>query len=104
MVVKTNEIIFDLNNIQPYIITSIKDDTLEISPKNGYQLIPTHPIIVEISMKKMENLGTASTIQVNATSIDSDSLGVHVSGSSQLFLEGEVDKASINIVRQASVC
>ncbi|WP_235378947.1 hypothetical protein [Candidatus Coxiella mudrowiae] len=40
-------------------------------------------------MKKMESLATAGAIKIDATAIDSDSLDVHVSGSSQLFLEGK---------------
>lgn len=50
-------------------------------------MIPTHPIMVEISMRKIESLATllAGAIQVNSTAIDSDSLDVHVSDRSLII-------------------
>ena len=69
------------DNIQLYIVMNVKDSILEISSKNGYQLIPITPIVVEISMKEMENLSKKLLLCCTGKcdGFDSDSLDVHVS-------------------------
>ncbi|WP_457766641.1 head GIN domain-containing protein [Coxiella burnetii] len=85
------------DNLQSYIATTVKGDSLEISTKGARRLVPSTPIVIEVSAEELESLATAGSIQTEVKGIEEDSFDVRASGNSQLVLEGRTDKASINI-------
>lgn len=85
------------DNIQPYIIFKVKNNTLKISTKQDYKLIPSKPIQVTVSMPKLKSIAIAGSLKLDVTDIDNKTFDLHCSDYSQAMLTGEVKKASIGI-------
>lgn len=85
------------DNLQSYIVFAVKNNTLQVSSKRDYELVPTKPIQVKIAAPKLKSVGTAGSVEINVTGIDNKTFDLHCSGYSQAMLAGEVNKASIGI-------
>ncbi len=85
------------NNIQPYVMLTVNNGTLQISTKRDYQLLPSRPIQVVVSAPKLKSIATAGAVKVSVAKINDKTFGLHCSGYSQTMLAGEVDKVSIGI-------
>ncbi len=91
------------DNLQPYILTEIRDKTLEISTKKGYLLASAKPIRIQVNAPKLLSLASTGSAQVNVTDIEGHRFDVHSTGTSQLVLAGKVSKVSIGVTGASQV-
>ncbi|WP_346318261.1 head GIN domain-containing protein [Chitinophaga sp. YIM B06452] len=104
-------------NILPYLETEIEDNELKLQSKKGYNVSPSQPITVWItlaSLKEMNVSGQAeitsegaikgSSLEANFSgkvdaklNLDYDKLEVSMSGSGKMKLNGRANAAEVNI-------
>lgn len=83
------------SNLQPYLITMVKDKALEVRVKKGYRLIPTTPIQVVVNTKGLSSAMLAGKSTFVANGLSGDLFRLAVTGMSTTILNGEVDTAMI---------
>ncbi len=83
------------SNLQPYLITTVKDKALEVRVKKGYRLIPTTPIQVVVNTKGLSSAMLAGKSTFVANGLSGDLFRLAVTGMSTTILNGEVDTAMI---------
>jgi hypothetical protein len=85
------------DNLQPYLIHTVKDGTLEISVKSNDRLMPTQPINVRVNVKQLDSLYVRGTTIVNVTGVQSDSFEMNADGTSQILISGKAEAASMTL-------
>ena len=91
------------DNLQSYVLTTVKNNTLDISSKKDYTLTPTKPITVTVDLKQLKSLTTAGVVNVNVSGIDNNNFNVKSNGTSQLILTGSTEKTSITVAGASNV-
>ncbi len=81
-------------NLQAYILTEVKGQTLKVLTKRGFILSPAGPIQVQINVSKLDKLVTTDATQVNVTSVDSPSFELVSTGNTHFTLTGKVNLAT----------
>ena len=89
------------DNLQSYVLTTVKNNTLDISPKKDYTL--TKPITITVDLKQLKSLTTAGAVNVNVSGIDNNNFNVKSNGTSQLILTGSTEKTSITVTGASNV-
>lgn len=91
------------DNLQSYITMTVKNGTLTIAPKKDFELIPTKPIEITVSLPKLKSFTSKDTVKTNVTDIHNKMFTAHCSGDSEAMLAGEVKKSSLTINENAQV-
>ena len=85
------------DNLQPYIITTVKNHTLDIGTKKDYRLTPTQPIQLVISLPALRAVSLLGGISAKINGINDKYFGLYAAGNSQVVALGEIEKASISV-------
>ena len=82
-------------NIEPHILSIVRDKTLEIGPKK-LNLNPSEPIKYFLSLRNLRALKTSGSILVRSTALRTENLSVVINGSGKLIL-GSIEAQSITL-------
>ena len=105
------------DNLLPYIETKIEGDELHLSPKKGYNINPSKPITVWITLATLKEISASgqvdlvtegafkgSSLEANFSGrvdaqldLQYDKLEVSMSGSGKMKLNGRANKAEISL-------
>lgn len=92
-------------NLQAYIVVKTDGDELEVRAKKGYDLHPTKPIEITISVETLSELSLAGSGDVKVAAFSgSDDLKLDLSGSGSITMDSaEYPKVSIDIAGSSGV-
>lgn len=91
-------------NLMNYIITEIKDNTLKLRTKKGYQLKPSSTIKITVTFNSFDALSLAGSGNVNSNDIlNSTNLKLSVAGSGNLNLQAKANNLSANIAGSGNI-
>ena len=85
------------DNLQPYIVTTVRGHTLNLSIKPDYKLSSTHPIQITIAVPKLKKVTTADAVRVNMKGIEGKEFKLYVSNTSTVNAMGKVTRLSIGM-------
>lgn len=83
-------------NILDKIITEVKDKTLFIYSMQGASLQLSKPIMVNITVPKIEGIMVSGSNQITANQIDGKRLEVESSGNQQFILNGKINELKLH--------
>jgi hypothetical protein len=83
------------DNLLEYLTSDVQNSKLMLATKGNYSLQPTAPITYRLSVKRLNTLGTAGSVIVEANGLKTDSLTIAVSGSGDISISGEADAQKI---------
>ncbi len=85
------------SNIASHIATQVKDGVLFIRSKKGYQLNPSQPIVVDVTLPEIKGIHVDGASQVKVAGISSKVFTYRSSGTSKAELSGQADLLSIHL-------
>lgn len=91
------------SNLMADIETNVKDKTLYIQPKNTMNLRGSKTPVVTIRSKVLKEIDTSGAVKLHVTNLMADEFKVKSSGSSDIFLRGEVSNLDIHTSGSANV-
>lgn len=85
------------SNILPLIETRVEDGVLHIGPKDGASFSTNQPIQVTLFMDNLDNLELSGSVNSQVKGLHSDRLGLDLSGSSSVKLEGTARRLDLDM-------
>jgi len=82
------------DNIEPHILSTVKDNTLEIGPKK-FNLNPSEPIKYTLFLRNLRDLKTFGSILVKSNILKAENLSVIINGSGKFNL-GRIEAQSVS--------
>ena len=83
------------DNIEPHILSIVKNETLEIGPKK-VNLNPSKPIQYTLFLRNLSALKTSGAIKVKSNMLKTENLSVVMNGSGK-FILGRIEAQSIEV-------
>ena len=90
------------SNILPLIETRVEDGVLHIGPKDGASFSTNQPIQVTLFMDNLDNLELSGPVNSRVKGLHSDRLGLDLSGSSAVKLEGTARRLDLDMSGSSS--
>ncbi|PHQ81601.1 MAG: hypothetical protein COB66_01715 [Coxiella sp. (in: Bacteria)] len=84
-------------NLEPYIVTQIEENTLQITTERRYALNPSKPILITINTPKLIAVHVSGASQMTVTGITSANFDVTVSGTSHAQFTGKTDDLQLHV-------
>lgn len=85
------------SNILPLIETRVQDGVLHIGPRSGENFSSNQPIHVTLFMDNLDNLELSGSVDSQVQGLHSDRLGLELSGSSKVKLEGTARQLDLDM-------
>jgi len=83
-------------NLQPYVLTSVKDKELAVTTKKGFTLDPTTPIQVVVNTKSIKKVKVLGKTVLVTHGQSGDSFDLEIDGMGTSILAGRVKSLSID--------
>lgn len=90
-------------NLQPYIMSQVNDNTLVVSVKRGSRLVPSQPIQLVINAKKIKEADLSGSNTFVADKLSGDQFDLEVAGESNVELQGKVSSTVLDLEGSAVV-
>ncbi len=90
-------------NLQPYLLTMVKKNTLLIIEKKGFDLKPTQPIQISVSAKNIKVLQLEGDSKLELSNVSGDLFTLETEGASQSVLSGKVDNFTLTMLGRSTV-
>jgi len=84
------------DNILPRLVSEVVNGRLELHPQSNTQLNSTRPIRYELAVKQLKEIRLAGTGDVQASSLDADTLDLSVAGSGSAGI-GHLTAKTLNV-------
>ncbi len=88
------------DNIMPYIIISVKNNTLQIRKQNNININTTKPIRFHVTVKNINTITASSSIRIKADDIKTRSLDISTSGSATI--EARIQTKQLTVMSSGS--
>ena len=85
------------DNLMPYLTSAVTGTTLRLETKRNTNLDPTHEILYNVSVKKLNAIAAAGMATIEASNIKTDSLQIESSGLCTVTVAGQADQQQIAI-------
>lgn len=95
--VKTDE------NLQPYILTTVKDKKLYVTVKKGFDIVPTTPVQITVATKELASASLNGKTTFVASNLSGQHFELNVNGMANSMLKGTVGSSNINVQGMAEV-
>ena len=84
------------DNLIPHLQIAVKGNTLEIRTEPGVDLQPTEPVNFYLTVTDLDSIGVSGSGNVEARSLETNSLSVSVSGSGDVEI-GSLDASDLSV-------
>jgi len=92
------------SNLLPYIETNIHGDDLEVRVKKGYNIRPTKPVNIYVTMEEVHNLAASGSGGFfSRGKLKTDALKLSVSGSADADLDIDAGKVKVGVSGASNV-
>lgn len=84
-------------NVVTHLVTEVNNDTLAIHQPSGFNLVPTKPITITISIPSLNSLAVAGENIISIAQLKGTDFAINARGRNQITLTGAIDTLALDL-------